>query len=730
MLWVARSPTSVRPRQPLGGCSRARAWPTVGACPPCSPAAISWPVARASPPARRSPRPPCACSRRRAAPRAAAGARSGLTEAGYWAFVDPIAERLDHLWDDGDRCYRIGGEAESAINAALLDDPRGGRAARPSGHRPRGRPRPARWRAACATRRRGASARTRRGRTRCSTSAAGCRACTRPARAWRSRSTPRSPKGWPAPGARATSSGLTASDAQRMADVVQRCAHGAFFRYPNVRLNQINWNAEVFAHAATMTGDTSLLRRDYYLHMRRFVAGVHRPWLADRRGRPCYGGSTNLGPGYRFNYLTTRPPGDAFNLDSAEYANITVHFLLWYARARAVGMPALPRGDRDVLRAWVERVLLGYWTHSGLLNWDTGLGLKRWQIGKTFAFAQQGLLAIARADDFHARPEFGGWAKYFFDRGLALYTRVGRRGGRRHARAAVAQRRPRRDGRGRREQDPVRRADGRQRGARDRPRAGRAQRPGAAAGLRLRPRHRAPGRLDPQLLDRRPGRQPRRRRLRRHRARPPLRRRRAAGRDHRRPPAGGLRGRRPRRGQPHAAGLADEPPEAEPDHSAAAPHARAARHGPRRRPPARAYAAPFQRVEARGAVAAGDVRIATVHRFAPEHVETAWTVTSASRARRSVDVLFPAWTATAQIDAVLHDGTRVGRAGRAAVARPRRVVSPARRAQRLRGRGRRTHADARDGARARDLATALRAPARVRRSRCASSARRASAAAR
>ena len=52
--------------------------------------------------------------------RAAAGARSGLTEAGYWAFVDPIAERLDHLWDDGDRCYRIGGEAESAINAALL----------------------------------------------------------------------------------------------------------------------------------------------------------------------------------------------------------------------------------------------------------------------------------------------------------------------------------------------------------------------------------------------------------------------------------------------------------------------------------------------------------------------------------------------------------------------------------------------------------------------------------
>ncbi|HEX6696330.1 MAG TPA: hypothetical protein VF080_06025 [Solirubrobacteraceae bacterium] len=79
--------------------------------------------------------------------------------------------------------------------------------------------------------------------------------------------------------------------------------------------------------------------------------------------------------------------------------------------------------------------------------------------------------------------------------------------------------------------------------------------------------------------------------------------------------------------------------------------------------PPRAYAAPFQRLEARGAVAAGDVRVATVHRFAAEHVETAWTVTSAGRARRSVDVLFPAWTAAAQIDAVLHDGTRAAVTG-------------------------------------------------------------------
>jgi hypothetical protein len=352
----------------------------------------------------------------------AATAGAGLTEAGYWAFVDPIAERMEHLWDAGDRCYGVGGEAESAINAALLT-----------------------IHAVAALRdHRGAARADDRART------LAARMCESPP--WSERAHPSRPDkmfhvgGWlssvRSDGAGMEKSvdpkvaeavactwrardvvGLDPSVAQRMAALVQRCAHGPFFRYPNVRLNQINWNAEVFAHAATMTGDTSLLRRDYYLHMRRFVAGVHRPWLAAHRERPYYGGSTNLGPGYRFNYLTTRPPGDAFNLDSAEYANITVHFLLWYARARAAGMPALPRADRELLTAWVERVLFGYWTHSGFLNWDSGLGLKRWQIGKTFAFAQQGLLGIARAEEFHARPEMPGWAKHVFDHGLSLYTR-------------------------------------------------------------------------------------------------------------------------------------------------------------------------------------------------------------------------------------------------------------------------------------------------------------------
>ena len=33
-----------------------------------------------------------------------------------------------------------------------------------------------------------------------------------------------------------------------IADRISRCARGPFFRFPNVRLNQINWNCELYAH--------------------------------------------------------------------------------------------------------------------------------------------------------------------------------------------------------------------------------------------------------------------------------------------------------------------------------------------------------------------------------------------------------------------------------------------------------------------------------------------------
>ena len=137
----------------------------------------------------------------------AADAAAGLTEAGYWAFVDPIAERMDHLWDAGDRCYRIGRRGRVGDQRRPADDPRGGRAARSPRRRSRRRPR------ARAGRPDVRVASVERARARHAARQDVPRrwlarpACARPARGWRSPSTPRSPRGWRARGGRATSSG-------------------------------------------------------------------------------------------------------------------------------------------------------------------------------------------------------------------------------------------------------------------------------------------------------------------------------------------------------------------------------------------------------------------------------------------------------------------------------------------------------------------------------------------
>jgi hypothetical protein len=216
---------------------------------------------------------------------------------------------------------------------------------------------------------------------------------------------------------------LPPETAERIQAEIMSVAHGQFFRFPSVRLNQINWGAELYAYAAQVSGDAQLLREDYGWQVRRFLAGVRRAWFA-----PSPNAATNLSPSLRFHYKPDQTPGSGTNLDSAEYANITLHFIAWYPMARAAGMPALSPGDRRLLRAWVRRVLFGYWTHSGMLNWDTGLGLRRWMKGKTWAYAHQGLLAIAASPEFQADPRQRAWAKTLFDRGLRLYERWDARG--------------------------------------------------------------------------------------------------------------------------------------------------------------------------------------------------------------------------------------------------------------------------------------------------------------
>ena len=210
---------------------------------------------------------------------------------------------------------------------------------------------------------------------------------------------------------------LPAEDADRIKTEIHQVAFTEFFRYPKVRLNQINWHAELYAYDWLVNDDPTLLRNDYRQHVHAFTQGFKRPQIA--------GGTTNVGPSYRFIYQSNTDPQYSRNIDSAEYANMTLHFVYWYDLARQnAGMAPLSGEDLRLLRGWVQRDLYGYWTHAGFMNWDTGWSYERWMKGKAWAYGQQGLLAIATSPQFQTRTREARWAKYLFDRGLRLYEHL------------------------------------------------------------------------------------------------------------------------------------------------------------------------------------------------------------------------------------------------------------------------------------------------------------------
>jgi hypothetical protein len=211
--------------------------------------------------------------------------------------------------------------------------------------------------------------------------------------------------------------GLTAAAAARISRVVDRCAHHPAWRFPHLLKNQINWSAQLYAAAADVSGHGDLLRSDYRRHLVRFAAAITRPAPGMR--------VANLGAGFGFHYNPDLPAATPGNFDTPEYANIVASALQHYPRAVREGMRPLPARELGLLRRWVTRLLTGAWTHAGYLNWDTGHGTRRWHSAQYWAFAQQGLLAIAAAPPFWARPEYGRWAKALFDRGLLLYARWG-----------------------------------------------------------------------------------------------------------------------------------------------------------------------------------------------------------------------------------------------------------------------------------------------------------------
>jgi hypothetical protein len=208
--------------------------------------------------------------------------------------------------------------------------------------------------------------------------------------------------------------GLTAEVSAAIADRLHRVATSPFWRYPAIRLNQLNWHAAIYAAAAETTGDLSLLHHDLRAQAVRFVRGVRRP---------APGTAGNLGPGMRFHYLPQAPKTLARNLDSAEYANMVASFARFWDGARARGMAGLPAADRALLRRWMRRVLAGYWTHSGYLNWDTGFGFGRLHQAKKIGLAQQGVLAIAAGGELTPGGPWPAWAKYVLDHGFELYER-------------------------------------------------------------------------------------------------------------------------------------------------------------------------------------------------------------------------------------------------------------------------------------------------------------------
>jgi hypothetical protein len=198
-------------------------------------------------------------------------------------------------------------------------------------------------------------------------------------------------------------------------DRLRRVADGPYWRYPTLRLNQVNWYAEVYDAAAEATGDPAWLQRDLRGQLTQFVRSIREP---------APGTAGSLGPGMQFHYIPSESPRARLNVDSAEYANIVASVTRFYDGALLRGMRPLPPADEALLRRWMTRVLAGYWTHAGYLNWDTGFGFGRWHQMKKFALAQQALIGIAAGGRLSPSPAESAWAKHLLETGFELYERM------------------------------------------------------------------------------------------------------------------------------------------------------------------------------------------------------------------------------------------------------------------------------------------------------------------
>ena len=424
-------------------------------------------------------------------------------------------------------------------------------------------------------------------------------------------------------------------------DRVRRVAAGAYWRWPALKLNQMNWHILVFAADATVNGNDAALATGTRNHLARFLA---------RAGE-------NLGPGLRFKYLPHERPTHPMNVDSAEYANIVLSFSRFYDQARAAGMPAPAASRLRLLRAWVRRAITGYWTHAGYLNWDSGLGFERWHQAKKMGLVQQALIGVAATPALQPGAAYGRYAKSMLDSGFDLYDRWAARAADGLAPAV---------GFG---VDVVPQSTGSARLGASRIQANAAR--AVAAGLG-RMRAEEPPALyafDPDIG--------------RLAVTTPAYNTAIMAVNQRAFPYGGIEMARLFDGrQDVAGGIGGTPPASfgvwvrdvsgrrllgsqigraavsagtTPLRLIRAPKGVTARASSAVR---HAYAGVFRDLRARGTAVGGGFRITTTHRFTPGFVDTSWRVEGGSR-RASTDVLFPSTGAGAAVTAVLRDGRRV-----------------------------------------------------------------------
>lgn len=166
-------------------------------------------------------------------------------------------------------------------------------------------------------------------------------------------------------------------------DRVKAVALSPFWRYPSRLLNQINWNADVYSAYTTVTGDPTLMRNDYRKQL---------VWFAEHARKRAYDkGTTNLASGLGFHYTPNRGTDTHLNqVDTSEYANITLGALAHLDQAGSVGMAPLPASVHTTLQQWMRRVVYGTWTASGYLNWDSGKGIDRIHLTQYWLLALRG----------------------------------------------------------------------------------------------------------------------------------------------------------------------------------------------------------------------------------------------------------------------------------------------------------------------------------------------------